>query len=61
MATDKIPIFELPNLMKGTFLARPNRFVGEIEYKGKKELAHIHDPGRLKELLIKGAEVLFTY
>lgn len=57
----KLPIFELPNLKIGKFISRPNRFVGEIEYKGKKETAHIHDPGRLKELLIKGTKVLFTY
>jgi sugar fermentation stimulation protein A len=47
--------------MKGRFLSRPNRFVGEIEYNGQIETAHIHDPGRLKELLIKGAEILFTH
>ena len=60
MTTEKLPIFEIPNLKKGTFLTRPNRFVSEIEYKGKVDTAHVHDPGRLKELLIKGAEVLFT-
>jgi len=61
MVSEKIPIFKKPGLMKGRFLSRPNRFIGEIEYKGQIETAHIHDPGRLKELLIKGAEVLFTY
>jgi len=61
MSIEKCPIFKLPNLKKGRFLTRPNRFVSEIEYKGKVDTAHVHDPGRLKELLIKGAEVLFTY
>jgi sugar fermentation stimulation protein A len=61
MIFEKIPILELPNLMSGRFQERHNRFVGEIEYKGKRETAHIHDPGRLKELLIEGVEVLFTY
>ncbi|TFG29196.1 MAG: DNA/RNA nuclease SfsA [Promethearchaeota archaeon] len=60
MTSVKYPLFEIPNLRKGRFLTRPNRFVAEIEYKGKIETAHVHDPGRLKELLIKGAEVLFT-
>jgi sugar fermentation stimulation protein A len=60
MTTQKFPIFEIPNLMKGIFISRPNRFIGEIKYRGKIETAHIHDPGRLKELLIRGAEVLFT-
>lgn len=48
MNTVNYPIFEIPNLKRGKFISRPNRFVGEIEYKGKIELAHIHDPGRLK-------------
>jgi len=60
MIPEKLPIFGLPNLMKGKFLSRPNRFVGQIEYKGQIETAHIHDPGRLKELLIKGVDVLLT-
>ncbi len=61
MNTNKNPLFEIPNLMKGTFISRPNRFIGEIRYKGRTENAHIHDPGRLKELLIEGVEVLFTH
>lgn len=61
MSVKKYSLFEIPNLMKGEFIARPNRFIGEIKYKGSIETAHIHDPGRLKELLFEGAEVLFTY
>ena len=61
MAPEKLQIFKIPDLMKGIFLSRPNRFIGEIEYGGQLETAHIHDPGRLKELLVKGAEVLFKY
>lgn len=60
MPNQDIPIFEMPNLMKGTFISRPNRFVGDIIYKGNMETAHIHDPGRLTELLLRGVEVLFT-
>ncbi|MFW9899489.1 MAG: DNA/RNA nuclease SfsA [Candidatus Thorarchaeota archaeon] len=60
MESVKFPIFEIPYLKKGTFLNRPNRFAAEIKYKGKVESAHVHDPGRLKEILIKGAELLFT-
>ncbi len=56
----KNPVFEIHNLKKGIFLSRPNRFIAEIKYEGRVESAHVHDPGRLKELLIKGAEVLFT-
>ena len=61
MKSQNFPIFAIENLMKGIFLSRSNRFIGEIEYKGKVETAHIHDPGRLKELLIKGTKILFTY
>jgi sugar fermentation stimulation protein A len=60
MESVKFPIFEIPDLKKGTFLNRPNRFAAEIKYKGKVESAHVHDPGRLKEILIYGAELLFT-
>ena len=60
MHNNKVPLFEIPNLKKGVFLTRPNRFVSEILYKEKIKSAHIHDPGRLTELLIKGSEVLFT-
>ena len=61
MSSIRFPIFEIPDLRTGTFLTRPNRFMAEMEYKGKIETAHIHDPGRLKELLIKGVDVLFTH
>lgn len=57
----KHPLYEIPNLRKGIFLRRPNRFVAEIKYKGKIEIAHVHDPGRLKELLIKGVKILFSH
>ena len=61
MNNNKKPLFEIPDLMNGIFISRPNRFTGEIKYKGRIETAHIHDPGRLKELLIEGAEILFTH
>ncbi|MFX1406625.1 MAG: DNA/RNA nuclease SfsA [Promethearchaeota archaeon] len=60
MSSIKFPIFKIPELKKGIFLDRPNRFVSRIKYKNMNELAHIHDPGRLKELLIPGKEILFT-
>jgi len=60
MQNSKVALFELPNLKKGVFLTRPNRFVSEIKYNHQIKSAHIHDPGRLTELLIKGSEVLFT-
>ena len=60
MLNNKVPLIELPTLKKGVFLTRPNRFVSEIKYNHEIKSAHIHDPGRLSELLIKGREILFT-
>jgi sugar fermentation stimulation protein A len=56
----KIPLITLDNLKQGTFLNRPNRFSSTIKYKNKIYSAHIHDPGRLNELLIENSSVLFT-
>ncbi|MFX1488563.1 MAG: DNA/RNA nuclease SfsA [Promethearchaeota archaeon] len=61
MSLRKVPLFQLHSLKNGIFKSRPNRFIAEIEYDGQIEIAHIHDPGRLKELLFEGAEVLFSY
>jgi sugar fermentation stimulation protein A len=49
----------IENLINGKFVERPNRFVVifEIE-KGSTEIAHLRDPGRLKELLIPGVKLL---
>jgi len=44
--------------MEGTFKERPNRFTVVFEAKGVLEMAHLRDPGRLKELLIPGACLL---
>jgi sugar fermentation stimulation protein A len=60
MKVIKESLFNLEKLKRGIFLTRPNRFIGEIKYKKKVEKAHIHDPGRLKEILIKNAEILFS-
>ncbi len=44
--------------IEGTFLRRLNRFAGEALVKGKRVMIHIHDPGRLKELLLPKARIL---
>ncbi|MDO5835303.1 MAG: DNA/RNA nuclease SfsA [Methanobacterium sp.] len=49
---------KIPNLMEGTFKERPNRFTVLFEAKGVLEMAHLRDPGRLKELLFSGARLL---
>jgi sugar fermentation stimulation protein A len=49
---------------KGIFKERPNRFLGIVDittpqkYKSKKVKVHVHDPGRLKELLYPKNKVL---
>ena len=42
---------------EGVFLKRPNRFVAEVEVEGKKEIAHVKNTGRCRELLIPGSTV----
>lgn len=43
----------------GTFLERPNRFIGHFLLEdGSIAIAHVHDSGRLKELLYPGNKVL---
>lgn len=49
---------KIGNLMKGTFRERPNRFTVMFEHDGCLEMAHLRDPGRLKELLLPGADLL---
>lgn len=45
------------NIKEGIFINRPNRFIAEVEIDGKKEICHVKNTGRCKELLVKGAKV----
>jgi len=55
---------KIPWNAKGTFKSRPNRFLGIVDitspkkYKKRNVKAHVHDPGRLKELLFPENQVL---
>ena len=57
-----IPVMKIPWDAKGIFRSRPNRFLGSMDITSpKKKMAvkvHIHDPGRLKELLYPGNRVI---
>lgn len=44
-------------IAEGAFLKRLNRFLALVEVGNEEVLAHVHDPGRLKDLLIPGARV----
>ena len=46
-----------PNMIPGTFLARPNRFIAHVEIDGQTEICHVKNTGRCRELLPKGAKV----
>ena len=53
---------KITNLFEGTFISRPYRFT--VEFKDSKdevELAHLHDPGRLKELLLPETRILVRF
>ena len=45
-------------LVSGTFIERPNRFITLVKIDRKIVRSHLPDPGRLKELLVPGVEVL---
>ena len=42
---------------RGLFLARPNRFIAQVELAGKTETVHVKNTGRCRELLVPGATV----
>lgn len=48
---------EYGEMRAGVFLARPNRFVAHVEMDGRREVVHVKNTGRCRELLPVGAEV----
>lgn len=47
----------LQPIVPGVFCARPNRFIAHIEIGEKKEVCHVKNTGRCRELLPQGATV----
>ena len=45
------------HIRRGRFIARPNRFVAQIELDGQTEICHVKNTGRCRELLLPGAAV----
>ena len=45
------------NMVPGTFLSRPNRFIAQVEMNGQTETVHVKNTGRCRELLPAGAQV----
>ena len=48
---------EYTNMVQGTFLSRPNRFIAHVEIDGRTEICHVKNTGRCRELLIPGTTV----
>ena len=46
-----------PNMVPGTFLSRPNRFIALVMIDGREEIVHVKNTGRCRELLPAGAQV----
>lgn len=45
------------NMVPGTFLSRPNRFLAHVEIDGQTEIVHVKNTGRCRELLVPGTRV----
>ena len=49
------------NILIGTFLSRPNRFLAHVMVDGKEIVCHVKNTGRLRELLIPGVSVAVQF
>lgn len=49
------------NILQARFVSRPNRFIAEIDINGKREICHVKNTGRCKELLTPNANVYVQY
>ena len=49
---------EYKNTVKGSFVSRPNRFIAEVDIDGERQLCHVKNTGRCKELLTDGSTVI---
>lgn len=50
-------MIQYENVRMGHFIARPNRFIAQVEIGGKMETIHVKNTGRCRELLVPGAVV----
>lgn len=48
---------EYKNIVKGTFISRPNRFIAKVNIDGEVHTVHVKNTGRCKELLTDNATV----
>lgn len=45
------------NMVRGCFIARPNRFIAHVEIHGETQICHVKNTGRCRELLQPGCSV----
>ena len=45
------------NIAEAKFISRPNRFIAYIDINGNKEICHVKNTGRCKELLVPDAKI----
>lgn len=50
-------VMQYKNMVAGTFLARPNRFIAHVEIDGEIQIVHVKNTGRCRELLPAGTRV----
>ena len=48
------------NIVQGKFISRPNRFIAHVEIDGREEICHVMNTGRMRELLLPGAELFLS-
>ncbi len=48
---------EYKKILKASFIERPNRFIANILLNGEKQVCHVKNTGRCKELLVPDAEI----
>lgn len=54
-------MIQYPNVHRGVFLRRPNRFLARVTVDGREVVAHVKNTGRCRELLVPGAAVWCRY
>lgn len=45
------------NVTEGSFVERPNRFIAHVDIGDRREICHVKNTGRCRELLVPGATV----
>ena len=48
------------DIISGRFVSRPNRFIAYVDINGERELVHVKNTGRCKEILQPGAKVYLS-